>query len=418
MKRLFQFLFLLCVAAPSYAGSVITATVIVTNTPADGNTITINSDARTFKTTVATPSSQILIGASIGANATNIFNQFAGNKFTTLTLNRSGTNGITLRGITAQAITVSIVGTWGYYTLSTNTTTNAVPIMTPASSYSSQPLATNDYTQLVSDIQDYSTRELDAGTVLLNNIVQTSGDQSIEGAKAFDGANTFTNTVGMAFASTNGLYFKDNSAGTNLYYKIHGDDFGWPTIYNYGGLSGSSLPDQEGGILTYGIVNANFPRLLGSGVTNHYVSKQEFNQITANSGTLTNLVSYTGTNDTITVTNGLNYANGSVMQTVSSLANGSNAAVPTTGYDWIKLTAGPTLPFTINGMAGGGYRNLWVYNATGQDMTIANQSGTDPVATNRIVTMTGADVTTTAAGAAFFKYDTTAQRWICLLVTP
>jgi hypothetical protein len=416
MKRLLLLL-LLCVA-PAYAGSLITATITVTNTIADGDTITVNGDARTWKTSVATPATQITIGASIGASATNMFNQFAGTRFTTLSLNRSGTNGVTLRGVVDQAMTLSIAGTWGSYSLATNTVTNAVAIMTPASAYPSQARATNDYSQLVSDLQNYSTVEFDAGTVLMNNMVQISGDQSIEGAKAFNGANTFTNTVSIAFGSTNGIYFVDPSLSTNTYYKFRGDDFGWPSIYNFGGQTVTNIPDTEGGLMTIGIANANYPRILGSGYTNHYASKQEFNQITANSGTLSNLTYTAGTADGVTRTNYIDYSGGPIMQTVSSLANGNNAAVPTAGYRFIRLTAGPTGVFTINGLAGGGIRELDIYNNTGQNMTIAHQSGTDPVATNRIVSLTGADQSTTADGWAHFVYDTTAARWILTYLSP
>lgn len=421
MKRLLLLLSL-CVAVPSYAGSLITATITVTNTPADGDTITVNGSARTWKTTVVTPSTQVTIGASIGANATNLFSQFSGNPFTTLTLNRSGTNGVTLRGIVDQAMTLSIAGTWGSYSLATNTTTEGDSVRVPAASYQSQSKATNIISQLASDLGTYSTNALATGTTLVGNLVQTSGNQSITGAKSWDGANSLTNTLSLAFvgilsdAPTNGIYF-GTTTGTNTFYNIHGNGLGEPTIVDSGGNPPTSLPDSLGGIITYGVLTAYFPVMSGT-LTNSWERANQFSKITANSGTLTNLTYSAGTASGVSVTNGVNYANGSIMQTVSSLATGSNAGVPTEGYDFIKLTAGPGGAFSLDGMAGGGIRSLWLYNATGQNMTVKNESGTDPVATNRIVTMTGADVATTANGSAYFKYDTTAQRWICLLVSP
>jgi hypothetical protein len=421
MKRLILTIFLLCVASPSYAGSLITATITVTNTPADGDTITVNASARTWKTTVATPVSQILIGASIGANATNLFNQFAGNGFTTLSLDRSGTNGVTLRGVVDQTITISIAGTWGSYSLSTNTTTTSYVVQVPASSHPTQSRATNIISTLASDLGTYSTNALAAGTTLVGNLVQTTGTQSVAGAKTFSGANTYSNTSQLfSGGSTTNLTIGSPSAYiTNLYaygpIRITNTSPSL-TFYDSDGAADNKalLFSLNNGDLTVSIESDDFgtaTAVMNINRTGNTLDNITFpsaqvvvNQLTGElSGNLTNTVQYSG---------------GPAMQTVSSLANGNNAAVPTSGYEFIKLTAGPTGVFTINGLAGGGVRRLTIYNATGQNMTIAHQSGTDPVATNRIVSLTGADQSTTADGAAGLVYDTTASRWILLWISP
>lgn len=100
--------------------------------------------------------------------------------------------------------------------------------------------------------------------------------------------------------------------------------------------------------------------------------------------------------------------------TLDTLVNGNNAGVilPTA---FTRLTAGPTGAFSINGVAGGNDGRLVViYNVTSQNMTIANDSGVDPVATNRIYTLTGSDYATTGSGAVTLIYDGTAARWILI----
>src|SRR5688500_6471412 len=106
MKKLLSILLLFSLCVTAQAGSVITATVTVANTPANGDAITINGSVRTWATTVSSASTEVVIVASIGANATNLYNPFARTPFTTLILQRSGTNGVILRGIIDQTMSV------------------------------------------------------------------------------------------------------------------------------------------------------------------------------------------------------------------------------------------------------------------------------------------------------------------------
>jgi hypothetical protein len=70
-------------------------------------------------------------------------------------------------------------------------------------------------------------------------------------------------------------------------------------------------------------------------------------------------------------------------------------------------------------MAGGrDGKFLILLNQTGQNMTVAHDSGTDPTAANRIYSMTGADQTTTGNGAATFIYSAAAARWIMISFAP
>jgi len=96
----------------------------------------------------------------------------------------------------------------------------------------------------------------------------------------------------------------------------------------------------------------------------------------------------------------------------ASLANGNNAGVDPGNTAYMRITAGPTGAFAICGIAGGADgRVIFITNATGQHLTIANDSGVDPTATNRIYTETGSDWTSTGNCGLILIYDSSAARW-------
>lgn len=103
---------------------------------------------------------------------------------------------------------------------------------------------------------------------------------------------------------------------------------------------------------------------------------------------------------------------------ISSLAIGGNAGVAV-GTNVFAEVSGPTGAFSINGInASGAQRDgkqIIIKNSTGQTMTIANASGTDPTAGNRILTGTGADVSVTSnPGMATLIYSASDSRWILM----
>jgi hypothetical protein len=473
MKRILPIalLFLLCVTTK--AGSIITATITVTNTPSDGDTIIINGSTRTWKTTVATASSQISIGASIGANATNMFNQFAGTPFTTLMLRRSGTNGVTLRGIIDQTMSVSIAGTWGEYSLVTNTTTEGSQVMTPFSSYSSQSKATNIASQLVSDIGAYSTNEWSETATALGNYVSLTQSQVVENKDLQDSSiagGTLSNMTAITVIvdrangeTNNGIYFYDD--GGLIVSAIAPDDNGVPSLYIAESLefplisanAWGSNPQPEN-LLNYSMGDFRYGKIASA---NSWTGTNTFTQITNSaiinstltgstySGTIGTLTGGTVTSSTLTgstysgaigtlssgvitgagITNatstnivlkGLSQLSGATAfnrANHTSMANGANAAVDFGSATFIKIKAGPTGAFSIAGIANGADGDFYIlYNATGQNMTISNDSGTDPTPANRIYTGTGADIATTGNGAVTVVYDSEDSRWVVIQV--
>lgn len=97
----------------------------------------------------------------------------------------------------------------------------------------------------------------------------------------------------------------------------------------------------------------------------------------------------------------------------TSLANGNNAAISVSTNIYVKVS-GPSGAFAINGIVGGtDGRIIILENATGQTMTIANDSGVDPAATNRIYTGTGADVAMTGNPQIVeLFYDSGSTHWV------
>ncbi len=82
-------------------------------------------------------------------------------------------------------------------------------------------------------------------------------------------------------------------------------------------------------------------------------------------------------------------------------------------YSFVKVS-GPSAAFTISGLAGGyDGKIVTLYNSTAQNMTIANASASSSAA-NRILTLTGANITTTGTGTVTLQYDGASSTWIVI----
>lgn len=100
---------------------------------------------------------------------------------------------------------------------------------------------------------------------------------------------------------------------------------------------------------------------------------------------------------------------------VSSLANGNNAAVPIGTNVFIEVS-GPSAAFAINGISAGTAtrdgKEIIILNQTGFQMTIANESGTDPTAANRIRTLGSATDLILTNSIVRLIYSGAASRWL------
>jgi hypothetical protein len=385
MKRIlsiFSLLFGLCFT--SQATDRVTITIVVTNVPAAANTIVVNASTRAWRAAVATPSTEILIGANIGASATNLFRQLASYALSgPVALGFSSSNVITIQGAIGEAMSASSSGTWATITYATNTVTPMYWVRVPISSEPPFP-QTNNPSLLAQGLGTYSLSPLEmvAGIVLHSS------------------ADTNQLVIGNAVIRPDGL--------------------GNATIVQ----NGTGTPyeaNSEADILNLYSAKLNFPQSYAV-VTNTWLSTNIFGYIVATGALLHSPTLDNGGGGGLSLTNtthkGTNYSQGIFGHTranVTSLANGNNAAIDFGAKVFIKIKAGPTAAFAICGIAGGADgRELILWNATGQNMTISHDSGVDPTAANRIYTPTGADVVTTANGSARLIYDSEDSRWLLI----
>jgi hypothetical protein len=94
-----------------------------------------------------------------------------------------------------------------------------------------------------------------------------------------------------------------------------------------------------------------------------------------------------------------------------TLANGANAnvALPNVAR-WLRLT-GPSAGFSISGFQGGYEgKQLIIFNDAGQTLTLTNNATS--TAANRLLTLTGGDVTIPDQSLIEFIYSVDEQRWL------
>lgn len=542
MKRLIVYILWALTLGVFGADSIVTLKITVTNQPAAGATLTVNGDARTWASSIATPSTQVLINTnSAAASATNLYAHaslygYAG----PLVIGFSSSNIVTMRGQVNGAVTASASSGWASFTYVTNSVTNLFTVRVPAAA-EAQPVRRLVADELVATIRDNAlTNAFSDATPALTNHVNRGGAQTISGAKIWTGSNSFSSIIttglvnqGSAISSlgsaTDSQQFGKGALATNVSTlavgssaKAGGDSSTALGVSSYaigdysialGAFATASTPDTiaMGSSANSAATNAVAIGSLAAATGNDSVvvgasaTDQSFtNTVVIGSGakatahnqwvlgssvhtvkvpgkidgpTITN-ATYNGTigilsGGTIsgsTITGSVVHATGGTLagitttnathngtigtlsggtitgatvtnatvrdattagttrlqgiitlqrNTVSSLANGSNAGVDPTTYSFLRITSGPSAAFSINGIAGGvDGRILYLYNATGQNMTLAHDSGIDPTAANRIKSNTGADLVSTGNATATLIYDGAESRWIVMSWNP
>lgn len=399
----------------------VTATVTVTNSPypTNGDTLTVNGSVFTW--TNATPTArQILEDATQGGSASNLFNSIAANAFTGVNLSQPTSNSIALQGAIGQAMVVTLLTNWGSVTYYTQSTVAGRPVIVPISSEIQSSNAVYIASQLITDINAFATTVFSAnvlpvlaayvvtnlnaaavfletnlnvgGNLVVSNNVTVSGMVTAAAGFATTGEMTLNNPLiigaspgfsdGVALAVT-GSYAGDSIA----------------EFWTYGGAGNDIAIDQYANLLIQG-GNIQCPGGLAFTPLNAAYLSGIVVGLTNQSGL------YTGTNNW---TGDIAYPGVSL----GSLANGNNSALALSINSYIRVS-GPTSAFTICGLAGGrDGRRIQIENATGYPMTIANNSGNDPTAANRILTGTGADVITVNNPTVIqLTYDGSQSRWV------
>ncbi len=461
------FLLFLTLAMPGFAADRITALVTVTGATADGNTITVNGNVRTWKTTVTVPATQIVLGASANAAKTNLYSQIGLNPFGSVVILDQGAAAVSLVGSAGTFLTVTTVGGWATVTYSTQSVAVAVAARVPYSVEvaAQQTNITSGIAAMVGAIQN--TNVISAAAPAMTNFVSVTNltAQVVYGQKlmtnvlnVYAGRTTNGLNVGDAFSSVGSALHSEQFGLTALATGVGSAAFGYQAAasaqFAYalgGGAIASGIDATAAGTLAvarnandsafgtaasalgtnstalgalttvaaghtnstavgYGATTtaANQIMLGGSGI-NAIVQ----NAISVGAGGnfvngITNLW-LTGTN---TFPAGADIAFGRYALTTLVNSPGANADI-IIGTNVFVEVSGPSAAFTVHGIAGG--RNgkfVIILNRTGQNMTIANESGTDGVAANRILTSSGGDTSTSGNGAVLLIYSASSSRWM------
>jgi hypothetical protein len=402
MKRILTILLFATLAfTEAFAASRITLTVTLTNNPTGHNTFVFNGNTRTWTNAVTgSPSTLVSLGANIGASATNLFRHMATYPYSgPVNLNFSSSNVITVQGAIDQAVAASIAGTWASLSYSTQTITAMYGVRVPATGEPTQSTATNIMSLLSTNMGQFSTNPFAPATTLVQNLVQTTGAQDVDGVKnllapLFISAGIVLTNDGAG--DERAIIWHQPSAGTDAKnFKIYSEEAGLVLAFLDDSLS------SVGNVMVATRSGAAVDLITFGGPIN----ASELRDCVATNSSLIN--SALGMTNTVTGNWRWSRANH------TALANGNNAGVDFGTNIFVKIKAGPSAAFAICGIVGGADgRELKIYNSVAQNMTIANDSGVEPTAANRIYTLTGSDIATTGVGYVHLIYDSEDSRWI------
>lgn len=211
------------------------AKVVFTANPFDGGSLTVNGSTFTFKTTVVTPSTQILIGGSAAATAANLLQHFKDYPVTGISPTTDQTSATTIYLVADSwnvAITTSVVGAWG----TANVTVTSLVLYTAQLPLSAvQPLThrTNLANWMIIGMRDYATTNFPAGAALLVNYVDTSTSQTY-------GNKRITNSTVAASSLTN------STVKTLLVPFVNNAESGIEFFSNGGARVSTIAPDANG----------------------------------------------------------------------------------------------------------------------------------------------------------------------------
>lgn len=469
-KSVYGVLVALCLAvfALPAGAQFITATITVTNTPSDGDTVVLDGSTRTFKTTVTIPASQVTIGASANAAATNLFQQVSATPLPGTIWTFTSTNAMTLKGTN---VTATKTGTWGTIVLTTNGTTSATAYLLPASAVPAAT-ATNQANQAVVSIDTFATNRFSLASPALFNFLDLSTVQSATNKSFFSSlfsGGTNVNTAlsnspaisGILVAVTNGVWtnatlgnatnkgaaFSSVGAGTGS--EQFGSGATATGVFDTVLGLGASASGGHGSVLGSGASSSGLNSMaLGYQATVTGANSAAIGAFTINThanttvlgtsafATADNQILLGGNNaagaaqfiemavgvvfdapTTNFTTAGTNTLGGKVafprFNNVS-LANGNNSGI-NLGTNVYVVFSGPTGAFTNCGFLAGQNGEIHICeNGTTQTMAIADDSGNDTTAANRFYTGlgTGGLVTMTNAHASFMMiYSTSDSHW-------
>ena len=454
------------------AASQITASITVTNATTNGMTFTVNGSTRTLTNQVFNSANQVLTNSDVTGcgSKTNLFNQIGLNLFSQVIPLDTGSNSFQLIGQCGNPLVVTASAGWASVSYSTQVCFSATPVEVPFDNYYSVAATrTNTASQLALDIDKYDTNgtfldltrtQTATGRKTLNNtnnsisgtfngnlndqlgvpmIGRYSGDTVISDSNSVARVDISTDTTtisgsgaSQAVIGPDYLFFGGGGGLGNFYTDASitkiGDQHGTNRFYADGttvqlnnvvgdpvfqaDTDSTRIYDTAGNIqviiTTTGMVTTNLT--VKSNLT------VNANVVISGNASITGLTtnqSWKGTNN-FTADSDIAF----VRKSVSSLANGANAAIPI-GTNVFVEVSGPSGSFSIDGIANGRDGKLiYLVNQTGFQMTINNESGTDPTAANRIRTLGSAGNTVLTNAAVTLIYSGAVSRWLVISHNP
>lgn len=469
MKRLIAILALLAAVASVNAVDRITLVVTVTGVPISGNSLTVNSDIRTWGDV---NNSATILTNLVGVNesTTNLFNQIASYPYSGGTiLQYVSANAIRLVGSLGANLSASQFGSWASLTLSTQSGPSTFTAVYPLENIVGATNRTNEASALVYGLSLFSTQAFATNSASVSNLLQkgagplqiVSGPVHLIGAVQIGSLSTLTNGYwtnatldkpqmtngtnrGLAFASP-GIYpnshqFAGGSVGGGNSLALGGSAQTNAVSVGYlasAGVNGIAIGfGADGSPATNAIVigqngtlgNASNAVALGNNII---IGNNHHNSMVigyGGSSTTNNQVVLGGSSHTVYVpgllsaasqTNstfrGTNVINGRVDFTSranTGLANGNNAGVVLGTNVYVRLSGATTIG-ALAGFAAEQDGSFHILQFTGAITNLfLNESGVDATAANRIITGTGADLALTNSPTVIAVcYDATASRW-------
>jgi hypothetical protein len=277
------------------------------------------------------------------------------------------------------------------------------------------------------------TNAIIVGNITATNVVGVSNSQSVFGAKTFTSGSGIwygyvSNSAGISGNvnfMTNGLYrapvLNDATLTNGTFYGTH-------TMYGTLDVQGSlgfvgyaSYITADSDKFSMQPESASLVTIGNNGLIDGVAANAAYftNNVRASTLTITNITAYGGAKlaSTNTFPAGSDIAFG--RYALTSLANGANSII--VGTNVFVEVSGPTAVFSIDGINGSPNRDgkvVEIVSQVGFNMTIVHQSGTEPTAANRIISLTGADRTSTTACYARLIYSGAASRWILVAFDP
>ncbi len=430
----------------------------VSTNPSNNDTLVINGSTRTWKTSVATASTQIEIAATAALSKENLFQHVAANPFSgPLILQSVDADSIKLTAQVDGALTYSETGSWSTFTLSTLTVTSAYNVRMPITV---EPAATriviaNDLvTAMASATGTFGTTDAHMANFASLTGTQTVTSKSlrtgfVDSLTIRNGSDDSDTTVELT--DYQGIHFQDWQ--DNRVYTIRPSQIGLPSLFNtYGGItdnttvaeSDNTLSNHTDALLNVASADNRYFRLGGNNTATGWLTVEGDiylegeTQITNSQGgtftdpTIASATSIGGTigsliggtiagtaiaGSTFTAASTFNSSGQILFQRLDNTAiTAGNATLNPSNGTFIRVT-GMTSDVDLVGISGGADgRMLYVYNNDIlYDMNIKHDSSLETTAANRIYTSTQADrLGNGGMNMMTFIYDSSASRWVLL----